>query len=160
MEPITVPVLHQWLAQAPDRDQALPLLLDARTPAEYHISHLPAAQLLPPAWDHPDRNHPDGNHPDGNHPAASPFPKGNDRDRPVVVYCSIGYRSAIAAQKLKSAGFSQVFNLSGSLFSWAAQGYPLYRGTQPVLDLHPYHWTWAMLLGSIVPQVQLRYTLE
>jgi len=47
------------------------------------------------------------------------------RDRPVVVLCHSGSRSALATQQLLKAGFAQVANLRGGLSRWAGEGYPL-----------------------------------
>ncbi len=47
------------------------------------------------------------------------------RDRPVVVVCHSGSRSALATQELLQAGFEQVANLRGGLSRWADEGYPL-----------------------------------
>jgi len=46
-------------------------------------------------------------------------------DRPVVVVCHSGSRSALATQQLLKAGRSQVANLRGGLARWSAEGYPL-----------------------------------
>jgi rhodanese-related sulfurtransferase len=46
-------------------------------------------------------------------------------DRPVVVVCHSGSRSALATQQLLKAGRQQVANLRGGLSSWSAEGYPL-----------------------------------
>ncbi|MBM5825016.1 MAG: MBL fold metallo-hydrolase [Cyanobacteria bacterium M_surface_10_m2_119] len=46
-------------------------------------------------------------------------------DRPVVVVCHSGSRSALATQQLLKAGRHQVANLHGGLSRWAAEGYPL-----------------------------------
>ncbi|CAK6697757.1 rhodanese-like domain-containing protein [Synechococcus sp. CBW1107] len=46
-------------------------------------------------------------------------------DRPVVVVCHSGSRSALATQQLLKAGRWQVANLRGGLSRWAAEGYPL-----------------------------------
>jgi glyoxylase-like metal-dependent hydrolase (beta-lactamase superfamily II)/rhodanese-related sulfurtransferase len=46
-------------------------------------------------------------------------------DRPVVVVCHAGSRSALATQQLLKDGFSQVANLRGGLVRWSAEGYPL-----------------------------------
>jgi rhodanese-related sulfurtransferase len=48
------------------------------------------------------------------------------RDKPVVVYCRSGNRSAHAAQALLAAGYSEVYDLGG-VFEWARQGLPLKR---------------------------------
>jgi glyoxylase-like metal-dependent hydrolase (beta-lactamase superfamily II)/rhodanese-related sulfurtransferase len=46
-------------------------------------------------------------------------------DRPVVVVCHAGSRSALATQQLLKDGFSRVANLRGGLVRWSAEGYPL-----------------------------------
>jgi glyoxylase-like metal-dependent hydrolase (beta-lactamase superfamily II)/rhodanese-related sulfurtransferase len=46
-------------------------------------------------------------------------------DRPLVVVCHSGSRSALATQQLLKAGRPQVANLRGGLSRWAAEGYPL-----------------------------------
>ncbi len=51
-------------------------------------------------------------------------------DRPVVVVCHSGSRSALATQQLLKAGRRQVANLHGGLSRWAAEGYPL-EGAAP-----------------------------
>ena len=48
------------------------------------------------------------------------------RDRPVVVLCHSGSRSALATQQLQRAGL-RVANLHGGLRNWEAEGYPLQR---------------------------------
>ncbi len=46
-------------------------------------------------------------------------------DRPVVVLCHSGSRSALATQQLLRAGRRKVANLQGGLSRWASDGYPL-----------------------------------
>ena len=48
------------------------------------------------------------------------------KDKPVVVYCRSGSRSAHAAQSLMAAGYGEVYDLGG-LFEWARQGLPIKR---------------------------------
>ena len=40
------------------------------------------------------------------------------KDRPIVVVCRVGGRSASAAELLRSAGFRQVVNLEGGMVAW------------------------------------------
>jgi rhodanese-related sulfurtransferase len=47
------------------------------------------------------------------------------RDKPVVVLCHSGSRSALATQHLLQAGRPEVANLRGGLSRWAAEGYPI-----------------------------------
>lgn len=114
---LSTAALAEWLA-APDR--APPLLLDARAPTEFAVSHLAGAQSVPAAAD------------------ALRLLRDRGKDQPVVVYCSIGYRSAALAERLQEAGFTQVQSLAGSIFQWANEGRPVYRGGQPVRQVHPY----------------------
>ena len=52
-------------------------------------------------------------------------------DRPVVVVCHSGSRSALATQQLLKAGHARVANLRGGLSRWSDEGYPLQRPTHP-----------------------------
>ena len=108
----------------PDR----PLLLDARSPQEYAISQIKDAL---PAF---------------TEAMALKALAGGDKARPVVVYCSVGYRSAELARKLAARGYSNVANLEGSLFAWANEGRPIYAGTRPAERVHPYNAQWGVLL--------------
>ena len=119
---ISTAQLAAWLEQ-----EAQPLLLDARTPQEYSMSHLERAQLVP-----------------ANAQTALP---GLDSSTPIVTYCSIGYRSARLAQQLQSMGYKNVFNLEGSIFQWANEGRPVYR-EQQIKQVHPYNRLWGCLLRS------------
>lgn len=134
---ITTAELAQWCS---DRTQTPPLLLDARTEAEYAVSHLAIAQRIDPA-----------------HPDLAALDQAA-RDTPLVVYCSIGYRSARVAAQLTQAGFTQVYDLEGSIFQWANEGRPLVRAEppmqaeqsmqakQPTTKVHPYNAQWGLLL--------------
>ena len=51
------------------------------------------------------------------------------RDRPVVLHCQSGSRSAIAASLLQAHGFENVHNLSGGYKAWQASGRPVEPGT-------------------------------
>jgi rhodanese-related sulfurtransferase len=47
-----------------------------------------------------------------------------DRDRPVVFYCRVGGRSAMATDAFVQAGFD-AHNMAGGLLQWDADGLPL-----------------------------------
>jgi rhodanese-related sulfurtransferase len=47
-----------------------------------------------------------------------------DRDRPVVFYCRVGGRSAMATEAFRTAGFD-AHNMLGGLLDWDAAGLPL-----------------------------------
>ncbi|MBL7818760.1 MAG: rhodanese-like domain-containing protein [Saprospiraceae bacterium] len=80
------------------------LLLDARERAEYNVSHLPNAIFI--GYNNFDKK------------TLDSIPK----DKPLVVYCSIGYRSEKIGEKLQKMGFTKVYNLYGSIFEWINEG--------------------------------------
>jgi len=113
-----------------DSTGARPVLLDARSRDEYAVSHLRGARRVDPE--------------------ASEFPELDSlaRDTPIVVYCSVGYRSARIASRLRAEGFENVANLKGSIFRWANEGRPVVRGDSAVRAVHPYDATWGTLLDD------------
>lgn len=80
------------------------VLLDARERAEYDVSHLPKAIFI------------------GYNNFEKDVLKDMPKDKPIVVYCSIGYRSEKVGEKLQKMGFTKVYNLYGSIFEWVNQG--------------------------------------
>lgn len=50
------------------------------------------------------------------------------RERPVVLICASGARSAMAATALAKAGFSEVYNFSGGMGAWSGAGLPIQTG--------------------------------
>jgi rhodanese-related sulfurtransferase len=117
--------LAEWLV---DSKRSPPLLLDVRTEAEFGVSHLKGAQRV-----------------STDDVAALEIPK----DRPVVVYCSVGYRSSsFAAQLQQRDKNAKVYNLEGSMFQWANEHRPIYKGETEAHEVHPYNEKWGQLLES------------
>ena len=50
------------------------------------------------------------------------------KDKPLIVVCASGNRSAMAATKLAQSGFDDVYNFSGGMSSWQAAGLPVKSG--------------------------------
>jgi rhodanese-related sulfurtransferase len=123
---ISTAQLADWIA---DRQRPPPILLDVRTRGEWKVSHLPQARLVLPETDPT--------------PAVALLP----RNAPIVTYCAIGYRSARAAQRLRAAGYSKVWNLEGSVFQWANEHRPLIHDGKRVTRVHPYSAFWGRLLA-------------
>ena len=113
-----------------DPGQTQPLLLDARTVPEYQVSHLRGAVFINPM-----------------RPSLRPL-RGVAKNHPIVVYCSVGYRSARLAHWLAAQGYTNVRNLAGSLFQWANEDRPVFRDDQPTTRVHPYDRRWGLLLES------------
>ncbi|MBI3947243.1 MAG: MBL fold metallo-hydrolase [Armatimonadetes bacterium] len=81
-------------------------VLDVRTDGEWKEGHVPHAL----------------------HVFAADLPERLDRldkSRLVVVYCSTGFRSSIAASVLQRGGFRDVREAPGSMAAWRAAGLPL-----------------------------------
>ncbi len=68
-------------------------------------------------------------------------------DRPIVVCCSVGVRSAA---RWRSCGepVHAVVNLEGGLFQCALEGRSLIRQGEPTLLVHPYRPGWGWLLPA------------
>ena len=47
-----------------------------------------------------------------------------DRDTPVVFYCRVGSRSAMAANAFRQAGYD-AYSMDGGIAAWAERGLPL-----------------------------------
>ncbi len=47
-----------------------------------------------------------------------------DGDRPIVFYCRVGVRSAMAAEAFRGAGYD-AWSMAGGLDAWARNGHPL-----------------------------------
>ena len=56
------------------------------------------------------------------------------RDRPLVVHCQSGARSAIAASVLRAHGLTNVINLTGGFAEWQACGHPVEREAGALLS--------------------------
>lgn len=48
-----------------------------------------------------------------------------DKNKPILVYCKSGVRSANAAAKLKAMGFTTIIDLDGGITKWMADGKPV-----------------------------------
>jgi len=46
-----------------------------------------------------------------------------DKEKPVVLYCKSGGRSAKCAQKMKDAGFVKIYDLEGGISKWKHKGF-------------------------------------
>ncbi len=49
------------------------------------------------------------------------------KDRPIIVVCRSGSRSAMAARMLLKKGFTEVHNLKGGMMAWENAGLPVKR---------------------------------
>ena len=84
------------------------MVVDVRDPGEYGAGHILGAKNLPLS---------------GIGSGAELAAK--RKDRPLIVYCDTGSRSAKAAAALKGRGYTRVLNLSGGLGAWQQAGLPV-----------------------------------
>jgi rhodanese-related sulfurtransferase len=83
-------------------------VIDVREPGEYATGHVLGAKNLPLA-----------------RLAAPAGELAKRKDRPVIVYCDGGERSAKAMAALKKQGYTRVANLSGGIGAWQQAGLPV-----------------------------------
>ena len=111
------------------------IFLDARETEEYTTSHVRGAIHIGYAQFTIDK--------------VSTLPKHSE----LIVYCSIGYRSDVIAQKLKKAGFTSVSNLRGGIFTWSNEEYPLFNGKhEQTTMIHGYSKQWSEYIkkGTVI----------
>ncbi len=105
------------------------IILDTRTPEEFEVSHLNGAMFI---------------HYDDFSPKMV---EGLDKNKEVVVYCSVGYRSEKIGEKLQDMGFTNVRNLYGGIFEWKNNGNNVVTQPDQVTDsVHTYNKNWSRWL--------------
>lgn len=125
----TVPLVKPSQLDSMLQQGEKPVLLDARSPREYEVSHIKNAQFVD--YDHFNLND------------VQDIPK----DQPIVVYCSVGVRSEKTGEKLLKAGYEHVYNLYGGIFEWKNEDHPVYDMQQQKTDsVHAYNWFWGRWL--------------
>ncbi|WP_299113482.1 rhodanese-like domain-containing protein [uncultured Winogradskyella sp.] len=107
------------------------ILLDAREPKEYQVSHLKGAICI--GYDFFD--------------LKTVTDKIKDKDQPIVVYCSLGIRSETIGEKLKEAGYTNVQNLYGGIFEWKNNNFEVYNSNNKTTDsVHAFSEEWSKWL--------------
>jgi rhodanese-related sulfurtransferase len=91
--------LARWLDDAGEKVQ----VIDVRQPGEYLAGTVPGAELMPLA-------------------SVPVRTRDIERDRPVVMVCRSGARSAQACAFLAARGHDNVYNLRGGMIAWAGAG--------------------------------------
>lgn len=84
------------------------VLLDVRDESEFRSGHILNAKHVPVALLESKLNELDV-----------------DRERPLIVYCRTGQRSAKAGFTLNKQGFKKVYNLGGGILAWQSANLPL-----------------------------------
>lgn len=71
-----------------------------------------------------------------------------DKNKPVLVYCTVGARSQTIGKKLKDAGFTEVYNLYGGLIEWANEEKPIFHNDSQTNKVHTYSKSWGIWLNK------------
>jgi len=107
------------------------VLLDTREKEEYQVSHIRGARHV--GYRNFDKT------------KVNDIPK----DRTIVLYCSVGYRSDKIGQQLQEMGYQKVYNLYGSIFEWVNQGNPVYNEQGKAVDIvHAYNQRWSQWIKN------------
>jgi rhodanese-related sulfurtransferase len=104
------------------------LYLDAREHEEYAVSHLPGARWV------------------GYEDFSLSRMNGIPKDAPIVVYCSVGYRSGKITEQLREAGYRNTRNLYGGIFEWVNAGKAVVDAQGPTQRVHAYNTDWGRWL--------------
>lgn len=105
MKEISTPELHEILEKKPEGV----LVLDVRTPAEYHSLHIPQAVNMP----------------------LDEIEKHADELRPyaaVYVHCQSGHRSLHVCERLQALGLTNLVNVQGGMGEWEQAGFAVRSG--------------------------------
>ena len=97
------------------------IIIDARSAEEQAVSIVPGAIM------------------------ASDFkPETMAQGRQIIVYCTIGVRSAFACNGFLQKDY-QALNLRGGIVNWIAHGYEVLHNGKPVKRVHTYGKKWALV---------------
>lgn len=106
-------------------------LLDTRKKEEYDVSHLPNAVWVGDKEFNPNN-------------VLEEIP---NKEKPIIVYCSIGVRSEDIGEKLLALGYTDVKNLYGGIFQWKNNDKLIYNAKeQPTDSVHTFSKHWGKLL--------------
>ena len=105
--------------------------LDAREVNEYNVSHLKNSVFV------------------GYNNFSMDGLKDIPKDRPIIVYCSVGKRSENIAAKLKENGYNNVSNLYGGIFEWVNEDHPVYDlQNKQTMNVHAYNKLWGRFIDK------------
>ena len=70
-----------------------------------------------------------------------------NKNSKIVVYCSLGIRSEDIAEKLKKAGYTDVYNLYGGIFEWKNNDLEVLNSQEkPTDSIHTFSKVWSKWL--------------
>lgn len=93
-------------------------VIDVREADEFAAGHLPGARHYPRGFLEVKA--------DLEHPKRDAW-LSSGRERPMILYCGGGHRSALAAQSLQKMGFTRVASMAEGWTGWTKRSYPTDR---------------------------------
>ena len=70
-----------------------------------------------------------------------------NKDDKIVVYCSLGIRSETVGEKLKKAGYTNVYNLYGGIFEWKNKDFSVIDSEEKETEkVHTFNKDWSKWL--------------
>ena len=107
------------------------IILDAREIKEYNVSHLKNAIYV--GYDF--------------FVVDSVQQKIQNKEAKIVVYCSLGIRSEDIGEKIKKAGYTNVYNLYGGIFEWKNNNYKVFNSDgKETENVHTFSKEWSKWL--------------
>ena len=121
----TVTAAQIQALQVDEKNSGRFLIVDVRDEAETDVSIIPGAITL----------------------AEFEETRKNHRDKTIITYCTVGYRSGIYAQKLRKDGWN-AWNYQGSILDWCDHRLPVVtRLGQSTNQVHTYNSRYALAAG-------------
>lgn len=107
------------------------IFLDARAYQEFKVSHIKGAEWI------------------GYEEFEISSVAKLEKSKPIIIYCSVGYRSEKIGEQLIKEGFKEVYNLYGGIFEWKNQGKVIVdEENNPTEKIHAYSKTWGIWISK------------
>src|SRR4051794_3068285 len=130
--------VHEHLHHA-NGNGATPVIVDVREQHEFEEAHLPGAIHVPRG-----------------HLESRIEGKVREKDRPVVLYCASGQRSALAANTLQELlGYEDVASMTGGITLWKDRGYEV-ETPKTLTTEQKSRYSRHLLLPEVGPEGQLK----
>jgi len=124
-----VPTLNVDQADSMQKENCGVVFLDTRKKKEYDVSHIKNARWI------------------GFDEFSTEKLKGVEKNATIINYCSVGARSEKITRKMRDAGFTNVYNLYGSIFEWVNAGKEVVDSNDMATErVHTYSRLWGVWL--------------
>ncbi len=112
------------------------VILDSREKEEFNVSHISTAEYI-------------GFKEFSAEKVSLQIP---NKNKLIVIYCSVGIRSEKIGEKLQNEGYTNIKNLYGGIFEWKNKGYPVIDNKgQKTENIHIFSKKWGDWLKAGTP---------